>query len=51
MIYSSKAGERGGIGPTALLETNPFKVKLNKVLPGTSWYRVFFCEIKDVITC
>lgn len=21
-----------------------YKVKLNKVLPGTSWYRVFFCD-------
>ena len=45
MIYSSKAGE--GVEKDsfrALLETNPFKVKLNKVLPGTRWCRVFFCD-------
>ena len=47
MIYSSKAGE-GETTLAALLETNPFKVKLNKVLPGTSWYRVFFYGTLDI---
>ena len=49
MIYSSKAGE--GVEKDsfrALLETTPFTVKLNKVLPGASWYRVFFCDIKFI---
>nr|DAM82885.1 MAG TPA: hypothetical protein [Caudoviricetes sp.] len=49
LIYGIiKQSWRGGReGPlTATLETNPFTVKLNKVLPGTSWYRVFFCDIK-----
>nr|DAU30499.1 MAG TPA: hypothetical protein [Caudoviricetes sp.] len=32
----------------ALLEQIHFKVKLNKVLPGTCWYRVFFCDIKFI---
>lgn len=41
MIYSSKARE-GEKDLAALLETKPFKVKLNKVLPDASWYRVFF---------
>lgn len=52
LIYDIlKQSWRGGReGPlTATLETNPFTVKLNKVLPGTSWYRVFFISLKEVM--
>lgn len=45
MIYSSKAGEEGENRPSRhCLNKSIYKVKLNKVLPGASWYRVFFCD-------
>ena len=49
MIYSSKAGEEGENRPSRhCLNKSIYKVKLNKVLPGASWYRVFFCDIKFI---
>lgn len=47
MIYSSKARE-GEKDLAALLETKPFKVKLNKVLPDAVWCRVFFCGTLEI---
>lgn len=46
MIYSSKAGEGEKDLSQHRLNKSIYKVKLNKVLPGAVWCRVFFCDIK-----